>query len=197
MGALFLGALFLVALLLSAACGSPPESLPTGPPLPRVSGSLPAGGLAPSAAPTTAWSAPAMTTALPGYGTPPAVTLPTTTGPTTVPTSRTPTTPATTSPSPTPSQAARCTGEPTGPQVIEVARREPAVPDQNLVVVDGPYCSGLWSFTMIGMTGEESISVVTTGTGSTLALVTAGTDVCNPRVKAEAPPGIRVLACGF
>ncbi|MDI6099168.1 hypothetical protein QLQ12_11220 [Actinoplanes sp. NEAU-A12] len=177
------------ALLLSAACGSPPESLPTRPPLPRVSGGLPAGGLAPSAAPTTAWSPPAVTLpTLPGNGTPPpaATTRP-----------ATPTTPAATSPSPTPSRAARCAGEPTGAQVVDLAKKDPAVPEGDLAVVDGPYCSGTWSFTMIGMTGAEPLSVVATGVGAALTLVTAGTDVCNPQVKAEAPAGIRALACGF
>jgi hypothetical protein len=178
--------------LLSAACGAPPESLPTSPPLPRVSGNLPAGGLAPSAAPTTGWSAPAVTPpALPGYGTPPPQ-------PTTTLTTRPTTPPATSSsPSPTPSRAPRCTSEPTGAQIIAKAKESPAVPDGNLAVVDGPYCSGAWSFTVLGMTGAESLSVVATGTGTALTLVTAGTDVCNPRVKAEAPPGIRVLACGY
>jgi hypothetical protein len=38
---------------------------------------------------------------------------------------------------------------------------------------------------------------VSTGRGSTLALVAAGSDVCVNRVETEAPPGIRVLACGF
>ncbi len=178
--------------LLSAACGAPPESLPTEPPLPRVSGNLPAGGLAPSAAPTV-WSAPVVTPpVLPGNGTPPPP-LPTVTTRATTPA----VIPTSTSPGPTPSQAPRCATEPTGAQIIAEAKKSPSVPDGNLAVVEGPYCSGAWSFTMLGMTGAESLSVVTTGTGATLALVTAGTDVCNPRVKAEAPPGIRVLACGY
>ena len=43
----------------------------------------------------------------------------------------------------------------------------------------------------------EPLMVVTTGTGAKLALVAAGTHVCNAKVQAEAPAGIRVLACGF
>jgi hypothetical protein len=39
--------------------------------------------------------------------------------------------------------------------------------------------------------------VVATGAGTTLALVAAGSDVCIERVQTTAPPGIRVLACGF
>jgi hypothetical protein len=152
-------------LLLIAACGSPPEALPTGPTIPHASsGALPASGVAP----------------------PPVV-------------ATTPTTPATTttSPTPTPSYAPRCTGQPTGAQVVTLAKKSPAVPDQNVSVLDGPYCSGTWSFTVIGMTGAEPLSVVTTGTGTTLTLVTVGTDVCNPTVKTQAPAGIRALACGY
>ena len=38
--------------------------------------------------------------------------------------------------------------------------------------------------------------VVAVGAGSSLALVAAGSDVCNDPVHTGAPPGIRVLACG-
>ncbi|MFD0519292.1 hypothetical protein [Paractinoplanes durhamensis] len=67
---------------------------------------------------------------------------------------------------------------------------------------DGPYCSGIWSFSTVEVSGEsadqlEPLMVVTTGKDTTLALVAAGSDVCIDRVQTEAPPGIRVLACGF
>ncbi|GAA4940686.1 hypothetical protein [Actinoplanes utahensis] len=175
-----------LVLLLTGACGTPPEPLPTGPPRPHASISLPSGGLVPPAAPTTA------TYTLP----PPTQTFTVPPVPTTLPTT-TPTTAPTPSPSPTPSHAARCTGQPTGAQIIELARKEAGVPDGSLTVTDGPYCSGTWSFTTLGMTGAEPLSVVATGAGATLQFVTAGTDVCNPQVKAQAPAGIRVLACAY
>jgi hypothetical protein len=174
-------------LLLIAACGSPPEALPTGPTLaPASSGTLPASGLAP---PPVVATTPTLVIT-PTGATPPGV--PTYTYPT-------PTTPATTttSPTPTPSYAPRCTGQPTGAQVVTLAKKSPAVPDQNVSLLDGPYCAGTWSFTIIGMTGAEPLSVVTTGAGTTLELVTVGTDVCNPTVKTQAPAGIRALACGY
>ena len=39
--------------------------------------------------------------------------------------------------------------------------------------------------------------VVATGKDATLTLVAAGSDVCSDQVQTAAPPGIRVLACGF
>ncbi len=39
--------------------------------------------------------------------------------------------------------------------------------------------------------------VLATGKGTTLTFVAAGSDVCSNRVQTSAPPGIRVLACGF
>jgi hypothetical protein len=174
-------------LLLIAACGSPPEALPTGPTIPHASsGALPASGVAP---PPVVATTPTLVITPTGATPPPVPTY----------TYTTPTTPATTttSPTPTPSYAPRCTGQPTGAQVVTLAKKSPAVPDQNVSVLDGPYCSGTWSFTVIGMTGAEPLSVVTTGTGTTLTLVTVGTDVCNPTVKTQAPAGIRALACGY
>nr|GID39523.1 hypothetical protein Aca09nite_60290 [Actinoplanes campanulatus] len=166
------------ALLLSASCGAPPQALPTSPPLPRLSVATPTS----RAAPTT----------LPTY-TPPTTVYTTTPVRTTVPTT------ITTSPSPTRSHAPRCTGEPTAAQIVTELKESPAVPDRELTVTDGPYCAGAWAFATVSLVGAESaepLSVVTTGKGATLEIVTAGTDVCNPRVKAEAPAGIRVLACG-
>lgn len=178
-------------LLLSAACGSPPEALPTGPTIPHASGgTLPASGLAPP--PVVVTTPPLMT---PTAATPPGV--PTYTYPTRTPATPTATSTTTTSPTPAPSYAPRCTGQPTGAQVVTLAKKSPAVPDQNVNVLDGPFCGGTWSFTVIGMTGAEPLSVVTTGTGTTLTLVTVGTDVCNPTVKTQAPAGIRALACGY
>ena len=69
-------------------------------------------------------------------------------------------------------------------------------------IYQGPFCAGTWSYTTVEVTGEgadelEPLMVVATGTGATLALVAAGSEVCIDRVQTAAPPGIRVLACGF
>ncbi|BEL10707.1 hypothetical protein Q0Z83_088980 [Actinoplanes sichuanensis] len=180
--------LLAAGLLLLSACGAPPEPLPTSPPLPRAGGSVPAGS-APAGGlpPPPIYSAPPVAT--------PTYTYPTYTYPT--PTTGRPTTTLPTTPTgPTPSYAPRCTGEPTGAQIVTLAKTSPAVPDENVSVLDGPYCAGGWSFTTIGMTGAEPLSVITTGAGTTLELVTVGTDVCNPTVKKRAPAGIRAMACG-
>ncbi|WP_430784871.1 hypothetical protein [Actinoplanes sp. G11-F43] len=174
-------------LLLSAACGSPPEALPSGPTLPQASAGLPPSGMA---GPPPVWSPPVVPTG-PLYPT----VAPTTTY--VVPTRTTTTTPPATSPTPTPSHAPPCTGEPTGEQIVTLIREHPAVPDGTLAVSAGPLCSGDWSFTTVGKAGAEPLSVVTSGTGTELTVVTLGTDVCNPQVKAQAPVGIRVLACGY
>lgn len=179
------------ALLLTGACGSPPEALPAGPPRPYVSADLSASGVVappPPIYPTTL--PPALPTTFPTFPTYPTTTY-------VVPTRTTTATVPTTSPTPAPSHAPRCTGEPTRAQIVAEVKKNDAVPSGTLTVSAGPYCSGLWSFTTIGKTGAEPLSVVATGKGDTLELVTLGTDVCNPRVKAEAPVGIRVLACGY
>ena len=58
----------------------------------------------------------------------------------------------------------------------------------------------VWQFTIVGIAGEdddlvEPLLVVTTGRPA-LRVVAAGTDVCTDRVSDDAPPGIRVRACG-
>ncbi|MEU4557383.1 hypothetical protein AB0F72_03275 [Actinoplanes sp. NPDC023936] len=185
-------------LLLLAGCVAQPQAAPvvTGVPAPPVS--VPA--VAPSLPGIT--FVPLSPTATTGAAVPTFTTYPPV-APTLAPTSTTtaPTTSPTTSPtpSPSPSQARKCTGEPTGRQILTLLKDNPAVPDAELDVADGPFCGGTWSYTTVQLKGggAEPLSVVTTGKGTTLALVTAGTDVCNPRVKAEAPVGIRVLACGY
>jgi hypothetical protein len=112
--------------------------------------------------------------------------------------SSTPTTP----PSPTPSPAAKCTSGPTGAQVLAVIKGKPGIPNETLEVHAGPYCSGSWQFTELEIAGKnadqvEPLLVVTTGKPTALTLVEAGADVCSDRVQHDAPPGIRVRACGF
>lgn len=175
-------------LALLGACGEPPRPLPTSPPLTAAS-TTPSAAL-PAAQPLPPPTyPPTYPTANP---TPPAP--PPTTRPTTAPTTR--------SPSPTPSHAARCATEPTGAQILTLIQGQRGVPRATLRVFEGPFCSGVWSFSTVEVVGQaqneaDPLMVVSTGRGGTLALVAAGSDVCIDRVQREAPPGIRVLACGF
>jgi hypothetical protein len=115
----------------------------------------------------------------------------------------TPTLPSgTKSPTPTPSHAARCSGTPNRNQILNLINGKPGIPAAALKVTEGPFCSGTWSFTTVALAAEdadvdERLSVVATGRGATLSLVAAGSDVCIDQVQTGAPPGIRVLACGF
>jgi hypothetical protein len=180
-------------LTLLAGCGSPPQPLPTAPPEPVGSGPLPSGsaGLPPAGLPTAGLPTAGLPGGIGGYPTPtlpPGVVVPTIT-----------TRPPTTKPTPTP--AKRCTSGPTPAQVLAVIKGRPGMPDQELKVIEGPYCSGSWQFTIVGIAGasdeaEESLLVVTTGRPAALRVVEAGTDVCTERVEDDAPPGIRVRACG-
>jgi hypothetical protein len=95
-----------------------------------------------------------------------------------------------------------CRGGPTKQQVLTVIKDKPGVPARPLEVRFGPYCAGSWQLTIVGIVGEtadeeEELLVVTTGRPSALQLLEAGTDVCTDRVEDDAPPGIRVRACGF
>jgi hypothetical protein len=173
-----------------AGCGSPPQPLPTAPPQARVQ---PSGSAIPSfGAPLT----PGLPTGgLPG-GLPTQPVLPPPTYPTVT------TTPPTTPASPTPTPAAKCTSGPSGAQVLALVKGKPGIPDEQLAIHAGPYCSGSWQFTELEIAGKspdevDPLLVVTTGKPATLALVEAGADVCSDRVQADAPPGIRVRACGF
>jgi hypothetical protein len=177
------------ALILLGACGEPPQPLPTSPPY--VTPSADPISLSPSL-PMVNQPLPTVTNYPTLAGTYPTYTLnPTTLGPETI------------SPTPTPSHAARCPGPPTGAQILTLIKKEQGVPkNKTLRVVDGPRCSGDWSFTAVEVSGEdadqlEPLMVVATGKDSTLALVAAGSEVCIDQVEHGAPPGIRVLACGF
>jgi hypothetical protein len=181
------------ALALLTACGSPPQPLPTSPPY-----------TAASAAPSSFGPAlPTLGQSLPTLGQP----LPTPTGampyPTyAVPTVATTTNLATRSPTPTPAHAAKCTGQPTGAQILTLIKGEDGVPGDPLSIYQGPFCSGVWSFATVEVTGKnedevEPLMVIATGKGNTLTLVAAGSEVCTDPVQTGAPPSIRVLACGF
>ncbi|GIF25013.1 hypothetical protein BJ973_007271 [Actinoplanes tereljensis] len=179
------------ALLLLSACGTPPKPPLKSPPL-YVSPSAAPISLNPSAVGIPGVTFPTPTFAAPGP------TYPTYTYPTATRTTAAPeTVPAT----PTPSHASRCTGSPTGDQILTLVKEKSAIPtNTTLRVSDGPYCSGDWSFSQVESSGttadQDPLQVVTTGQDAALALVAAGSEVCTNRVFTTAPPGIRVLACG-
>ncbi|MBU2663506.1 hypothetical protein KOI35_08315 [Actinoplanes bogorensis] len=185
-----LGLATTVALL--AACGEPPRPLPTSPPY-----ATPSDGPI-SLGPSVGYSLPTA---------PPLPTVPTTTYPTGVATTRpvrpTPTIPPeTVTATATPSHAPKCTAQPTGAQILELIKGQQGIPDKPLRIYEGPFCSGVWSFATVEVTGTgaddlEPLMVVATSSATALTLVAAGSDVCIDRVQTTAPPGIRVLACGF
>ncbi|MEV4345378.1 hypothetical protein AB0J83_12950 [Actinoplanes sp. NPDC049596] len=188
--------LIIVGPALLAACGEPPQPQPTSPTYATASvAPIP---LDPSLAlPAT----PPVTT--PPVTVPPLPTTYPTVAPTTAITATTlpPTTTAPTekSPTPTPSHAPKCTTAPTGPEIVALAKQQQGMAGKPLKVQEGPRCSGVWSFTALELSGveEDPFMVVATGSGATLKLVAAGTEVCIDPVQNSAPPGIRVLACGF
>ena len=198
LGALSLGALALGVLALAGACGEPPQPLPTSPPYVNPSdapislGPSQIAGLPVGTTPPTLAATPTVGGGYPTYPTYPGYTAPTAT-----------TTPPTTiSPTPTPSHAPRCTGAPTGAQILTLIKGKPGIPNTTLKVHSGPYCSGEWSFTTVEKSGAnpdqlEPLIVVATGKDTTLTLIAAGSEVCIDQVQTTAPPGIRVLACGF
>lgn len=91
--------------------------------------------------------------------------------------------------------AVSCAGYPTGEQIVTLLRRTAGVlPSGAAVTIRmGPLCAGTWQYTVVVVPAHDPLQVVTKGAPSALELVTAGTDVCTPSVKASAPPGIRAL----
>ncbi|MFI1992387.1 hypothetical protein [Actinoplanes sp. NPDC020271] len=188
------------ALLLTAACGAHDET----PPVALPSAALPS---APSPLPSFALPPPTFTPVSPGgvpttTWVPPTYAYPTGTTPTATATSSPTAAPLTKSPTPTPAHAAKCSGEPTGAQILTLVKGHDGIPNKTLQVQDGPFCADTWSFTVLRLAGagtddQEPLNVVASGAGSSLTFITAGSDVCNPQVQTSAPAGIRVLACGF
>jgi hypothetical protein len=100
-------------------------------------------------------------------------------------------------PSPFPeTTAVTCGGRPTPDQVIALVRRTSSIlPATGAVsVVTGPVCSGTWQYTVLQIPDREPLQVVSKGPAESMALVTAGTDICNIDVRNYAPPGIRRAA---
>jgi hypothetical protein len=91
--------------------------------------------------------------------------------------------------------AVSCAGYPTGEQVVALLRRTAGIlPSGAAATIRmGPLCAGTWQYTVVVVPDHDPLQVVTKGAPSALELVTAGTDVCTPSVKASAPPGIRAL----
>src|SRR4051812_3662205 len=133
-----------------AACGAPPQPLPTAPPDTVGSPSAaPSAPVYPSAgAPTYQAPAGGAPTAgyptyaggpVPGYPTVPAPGRTTRAAP-----------PPTTAPPPAP----KCTKGPTGAQILAVLKGNPGIPaDKQLVVHAGPYCAGTWQYSSLGPPG--------------------------------------------
>jgi hypothetical protein len=94
--------------------------------------------------------------------------------------------------------AINCGGEPSGEDVLALLRAE-GVLDANTqaTVTDGPRCAGTWQYAVVSVEDLDPLQVVTSGDPDDLELVAAGTDVCIPEVRIQAPPGIRdAAACG-
>jgi hypothetical protein len=195
------GLALLAVLVVAAGCGAPPEPALTAPPTPGGASLSSSGPALPPLGLPTVLPTPTTTAAFPPLGLPTATyptypTYPTrtTTRPTTFPT----TSPATPGPTPAP----KCTNGPSAQQVITVVKPRPGIPDRELKVVDGPFCAGTWQYSVLEIvaTGSEDdyepLLAVTNGTPAQLKAIEAGTDVCSRKVQNEAPPGVRVRACG-
>jgi hypothetical protein len=95
--------------------------------------------------------------------------------------------------------ASPCSGGPGASQVIAALRRE-----RNLLpsgatpkIVTGPLCAGSWQYTVMNVSGHDTLQVVTRSSAGALTVVTAGTYVCIPEVLGAAPDGIVSAAhCG-
>ncbi|MFC0004222.1 hypothetical protein [Micromonospora siamensis] len=165
--------------------GTPPPLRPGGTPAP-----LPPDGTLPTPPP---------------YGTvptlPPDGTLPTLpgvppAGPTTLPGAPVTAVPDVPAPPPAP-VVTPCPGRPTAAAVLTLLRGPARVlsRDADARVTLGPLCAEDWQYTVLEVTGHEELQAVTRSGSAGLTLVTAGTDVCGTRISADAPPGIRALAC--
>jgi hypothetical protein len=190
-----IGALPVLGVLtMLAACGEPPTPSLTAPPEAPGGGSASASAYPSGLVPIVPTTLPTAT--VPTYPTAPVPTYPVAT------TTRPPTTTTTSPRTPGPPPAPKCTNGPTGQQVLAVVKDRPGIPDNELKVIEGPFCAGEWQFAVVeivpGASEEkvEPLLVVTNGKPATLKVIEAGTDVCSVKVRNEAPTGIRVRACG-
>jgi hypothetical protein len=93
--------------------------------------------------------------------------------------------------------AVSCAGQPDQAELLDLLRDEGLLgADTDAQVVTGPLCAGDWQYTVVTVPDLDPLQVVTQGEAGALQLVTAGTDVCTPEVRVQAPAGIRqVAAC--
>ena len=89
--------------------------------------------------------------------------------------------------------AVACGGAPSTERIIALLRGMSMIPSAKVTVRTGPLCAGAWQYTVIVVAGREPLQVLTRGVPEALTLVTAGTDVCIPVVRASAPAGILTL----
>jgi hypothetical protein len=103
--------------------------------------------------------------------------------------------PTSATPSFDPSVAVSCNGRPAVDQVVAVLRAKGVLPSGDRVTARlGPLCAGTWQYTVLTVSGQDSLRAVTQGAPTTLALVTAGTDVCSSAIQNGAPSGILAAA---
>jgi hypothetical protein len=94
--------------------------------------------------------------------------------------------------------AVSCAGRPGVDGIVALLRAQ-GVLDRTTTVSArvGPLCAGTWQYTVLAVPQREPLQVVSQGQPTALVLVTAGTDVCTDRVRAQAPAGIVTAAhCG-
>lgn len=91
--------------------------------------------------------------------------------------------------------AVSCDDGPGDDQFLDLLRDEELLgADTDANVVDGPLCAGTWQYAVVSVPDRDPLRVVTRGEAGDLELVTAGTDVCIPEVRIQAPIGIRNAA---
>jgi hypothetical protein len=91
--------------------------------------------------------------------------------------------------------AVSCADEPGDGELLALLRDEDLLgADTDANVVDGPLCAGAWQYAVVSVPNRDPLRVVTRGEPDDLELVTAGTDVCIPEVRIQAPIGIRNAA---
>ena len=113
---------------------------------------------------------------------------------------RDPVVPAPSSPSLPPtgfpeSYAVTCNGKPGVDRVVALLKAKGVLSGSaSATAQEGPLCAGTWQYTVLNVTGQGPLQVVTKGPPTALKLVTFGTDVCSVEVRTEAPFGIRSQA---
>jgi hypothetical protein len=91
--------------------------------------------------------------------------------------------------------AVTCAGQPGVDRVIALLRARGIIDATTTATARlGPLCAGTWQYTVLAVPQREPLQVVSQGPPTALVLVTAGTDVCSPEVRAQAPPGIITAA---